>query len=108
MVLAVLTWFSFSIEAASSLNSAAAARSATCFSLVALAIGAVTPGCASSHASATRAGVDPAALGRGGPSRLGYPGQPPPPGETPVLQVFLNRAPACRLLRVLRTAVFSR
>ncbi len=52
-----LAWFSSSTAAPSRLSRVASIRSLSCSRLVALAIGAVTLGRASSQARATRAGV---------------------------------------------------
>jgi len=58
VVAGVLTVVSFSSEAWSSFNFVASTRSFKCASLVALAMGAVTPGCTINQARATRAGVE--------------------------------------------------
>jgi hypothetical protein len=54
----MLTALSFSIESWPSCRRVASIRSVSCASLVALAMGAVTPGCAINQARATRPGVD--------------------------------------------------
>ena len=53
-----LAVFNFSIAAWSSVKRVASSRSVSCSWLVALAMGAVTPGCTINHANATLPGVE--------------------------------------------------